>query len=38
MNIVRERSSQWILELDKQLVRGKHVLLYGNVADQFFKK
>jgi hypothetical protein len=28
-------SSRWITEFEKQIVRGKHVLLYGNVDDQF---
>ena len=35
MQILPERSSQWMVEFHKQLVRGKHVILYGNVADQF---
>lgn len=35
MLIVPERSSRWMIELQKQLIRGRHVLLYGNVADQF---
>lgn len=28
-------SSRWILDFEKQIIRGKHVLLYGNVHDQF---
>jgi hypothetical protein len=28
-------SSRWITEFAKQVLRGKHVLLYGNVHDQF---
>jgi hypothetical protein len=35
MHIAPERSSQWMVEFDKQLVRGKQVLLYGSIADQF---
>lgn len=35
MDICRETSSQWMTEFHNQLVRGKHVLLHGNVADQF---
>ena len=35
MRISPERSSPWMIEFDKQLVRGKQVLLYGNVEDQF---
>ena len=35
MQIHPDRSSQWMVEFHKQLVRGKHVILYGNVADQF---
>jgi len=35
MLISPKRSSPWIIEFQKQLFRGKHVLLYGNVADLF---
>jgi hypothetical protein len=28
-------SSRWIVEFGKQVLRGKHVLLYGNIHDQF---
>jgi len=28
-------SSRWIVDFEKQVVRGKHVLLYGNIHDQF---
>lgn len=28
-------SSRWILEFEKQMQRRKHVLLYGNIHDQF---
>jgi len=35
MRIDPQRSSQWMVELHKQMVRCKHVLLYGNVSDQF---
>ena len=35
MRISPEQSSLWMVELDKQLHRGKQVLLYGNVTDQF---
>ena len=35
MRIDPHRSSQWMVELHKQMVRCKHVLLYGNVSDQF---
>lgn len=35
MRIDPETSSPWMTEFHKQLVRGKHVLLYGNVVDQF---
>ena len=35
MRIDPETSSGWMVEFHKQLLRGKHVLLYGNVADQF---
>ncbi|MCX6345166.1 MAG: AAA family ATPase [Armatimonadetes bacterium] len=28
-------SSRWIIDFEKQTVRGKHILLYGNVHDQF---
>src|SRR5947207_3279340 len=28
-------SSRWILDLEKQIQRRKHVLLYGNIHDQF---
>ncbi|MCG8653896.1 MAG: AAA family ATPase [Pirellulales bacterium] len=35
MRIDPQRSSQWMVEMHKQLVRGKQVLLYGNVFDQF---
>ena len=27
--------TDWMTELDKQLRRGKHVLLYGNVEDRY---
>ncbi|MBR5160019.1 MAG: hypothetical protein IKW80_00200, partial [Thermoguttaceae bacterium] len=27
--------TEWMTELDKQLRRGKHVLLYGNVEDLY---
>ncbi|MBR0191285.1 MAG: ATP-dependent Clp protease ATP-binding subunit [Thermoguttaceae bacterium] len=29
---------RWMIELDRQLRRGKHVLLYGNVDDRFRKE
>ena len=35
MRISPERSSQWMVEFDKQLIRGKQVLLYGSTADMF---
>jgi hypothetical protein len=35
MRIVGESSSAWMVEFHKQLLRGKHVLLYGNITDQF---
>jgi DNA polymerase III delta prime subunit len=35
MKIEAEKSSAWMIEFQKALVRGKHVILYGNVADQF---
>lgn len=28
-------NSRWIIDFEKQIFRGKHVLLYGNVHDQF---
>ena len=31
-------SSRWIIDFEKQIVRGKHVLLYGNVHDQFLRR
>lgn len=30
-------SSRWITDFEKQIVRGKHVVLYGNVHDQFLR-
>lgn len=35
MKIRPAQSSEWMIEFHKQIVRCKHVLLYGNVADQF---
>src|SRR5688572_27747589 len=35
MSIQAETSSPWMVEFEKQLVRGKHILLHGNVRDQF---
>jgi hypothetical protein len=35
MRIDPEKSSPWMIEFHKQVLRGKHVLLYGNIADQF---
>lgn len=31
----QELNSRWIIDFEKQVLRGKHVLLYGNVHDQF---
>ena len=36
MNIDSSTSSSWMLELDRQLKRGKCVLLHGNISDMFF--
>ena len=35
MQLNRDNSPLWMIEFDKQLLRGKHVLLYGNVEDRF---
>jgi hypothetical protein len=35
MNIDASNSSGWMTEFHKQVQRGKHVLLYGNVSDLF---
>lgn len=35
MHLTRDNAPLWMVELDKQLLRGKHVLLYGNVEDRF---
>nr|VFK24600.1 MAG: hypothetical protein BECKMB1821G_GA0114241_100918 [Candidatus Kentron sp. MB]VFK27093.1 MAG: hypothetical protein BECKMB1821I_GA0114274_100234 [Candidatus Kentron sp. MB]VFK74910.1 MAG: hypothetical protein BECKMB1821H_GA0114242_101219 [Candidatus Kentron sp. MB] len=35
MQLNRDNSPLWMVEFDKQLLRGKHVLLYGNVEDRF---
>ncbi len=32
--IISERSSQWIVDFQKRLLRGNNILLYGNIADQ----
>lgn len=35
MQLQRETAPLWMVEFDKQLRRGKHVLLYGNVQDRY---
>lgn len=35
MNFSEKILPGWLVEMDKQLRRGKHVLLYGNVEDRF---
>lgn len=35
MQLNRDNSPLWMVEFEKQLLRGKHVLLYGNVEDRF---
>src|SRR4051812_27019804 len=35
MQLDRKTSSAWVLSLDRELKRGKQVLLHGNVADEF---
>ena len=35
-HFVSEQSSPWMGEFHKHLVRGKHMLLYGNVLDHFY--
>ncbi len=35
-HFIPDQSATWMGEFHKQLVRGKHVLLYGNVLDHFY--
>jgi energy-coupling factor transporter ATP-binding protein EcfA2 len=35
MRFITEQSSAWMGEFHKQLMRGKHVLLHGNIADMY---
>jgi len=35
MNIHRETSSHWMIDFQNQLMRGRHLILHGNIADQF---
>src|SRR3989442_6102285 len=35
-HFIHDQSAPWMGEFHKQLVRGKHVLLYGNVLDHFY--
>src|ERR1700674_3768400 len=35
-HFIPDQSAPWMGEFHKQLVRGKHVLLYGNVLDHFY--
>lgn len=35
-HFIPDQSSPWMSEFHKHLVRGKHVLLYGNVLDHFY--
>ena len=35
-HFISDQSAPWMGEFHKQLVRGKHVLLYGNVLDHFY--
>jgi energy-coupling factor transporter ATP-binding protein EcfA2 len=34
MKIISERTSQWIVDFQKRLLRGNNILLYGNILDQ----